>query len=946
MENIVTFDLTDNFIERLADTILNWYPAKDKDFSRLAFVFGGKRPELFLKKELASRIKGPFLSPAFFSMDEFMGYCLAKKGAFKKISDLDDCYLAYNLTKEIAPAILKGREEFCRFIPWSREMLSFIEQLDLEDKDTVELNEIALKAEIGYDVPPGINLLLKRIVSIREAYHRGLKERKSCSRGFMYLMVSEAIAELDFPEFERVFFCNFFYLHQTEINLIKGLLDKEKAGLFFQGSQDEWPLLKKAAQEFSGAINPPARKEPAYKLSLSAGFDLHSQAALAREIIKRGQVPFSDTVIVLPRPESLIPLLSEISAYVPDFNVSMGYPLASAAVYNLFESIFKAQAGRCREGYYVRDYLRLLSNPLVKNLKLIQDQPAITRILIHKIEEAVLGIEDSPIGGSLFINPREIEDSEELYLSALRLAKGADFIIKEDELKAVSRQLHQLMFEGWEGVSDFPDFIRQLDSLTNILLDKGTLENYPVNLKIVESVFKLKDEINASSFFKEPFPKEDIFRIFLDRLSGERVSFSGSPLKGLQVLGLLETRSLNFKNVIILDVNDQALPYLKIYEPLVPQEVMISLGLNRLENEEQLQRYLFRRLLAGSENAHLVFQENPRNELSRFAEELIWQRQKQEGRLDVLEIPKACFSIQSLAQRLVIDKEKGVLEYLKNIRYSASSIDVYLSCPLRFYYQYVLGLKKKEDISDEPQGADIGLFVHQLLEEAFADFKGRSPVISPGFRKYFRKLLDERFEEQFKKKMRSESFILKEIIGFKLEKFLDREESRLVKEVLSLEESFSGKIKLCGEWINFIGKTDRIDRIDDQNVLVIDYKTGATILPKVIDSVEKVDLSREYIHKNIHSFQFPLYVYFIGQRYPQDAVNAALYNLKDLSEASGFKSLFGARQIEKIPGIMSAYLSALEYLVGELFNPNIPFLPEPASERACQYCPFILACKK
>ena len=78
----------------------------------------------------------------------------------------------------------------------------------------------------------------------------------------MYLMASQAAAELDFPEFERVFFCNFFYLHQTEINLIKGLLDKEKAGLFFQGSQDEWPLLKKAAQEFSGAIIPSATKEP------------------------------------------------------------------------------------------------------------------------------------------------------------------------------------------------------------------------------------------------------------------------------------------------------------------------------------------------------------------------------------------------------------------------------------------------------------------------------------------------------------------------------------------------------------------------------------------------------------------------------------------------------------------------------------------------------------
>ena len=293
MDKIITFDLTDNFIERLTESILKEYSSNGNDFSRLAFVFGGKRPELFLKKELASRIKGPFLSPAFFSMDEFMGYCLAKKARLNKISEFEGCYLAYNLTKEIAPRYPERQGGVLPFYPLGQEMLSFIEQLDLEDKNNIELNQVALKAEIGYDVPQGINLLLNRIVSIRAAYHRGLLERKSCSRGFMYLMVSEAAAELDFPEFERVFFCNFFYLHQTEINLIKSLLDKEKAGLFFRGSQDEWPLLKKASQEFSRAITPSERKEPSYKLSLSAGFDLHSQAALAREIVKkRGQTPF------------------------------------------------------------------------------------------------------------------------------------------------------------------------------------------------------------------------------------------------------------------------------------------------------------------------------------------------------------------------------------------------------------------------------------------------------------------------------------------------------------------------------------------------------------------------------------------------------------------------------------------------------------------------------
>ena len=103
MENIVTFDLTDNFIARLADSIFKEYPSNGNDFSRLAFVFGGKKAGAVFEKRAGLKDKRAFSFSGIFSMDEFMGYCLAKKGVFKKISDLDGCYLAYNLTKEIAP---------------------------------------------------------------------------------------------------------------------------------------------------------------------------------------------------------------------------------------------------------------------------------------------------------------------------------------------------------------------------------------------------------------------------------------------------------------------------------------------------------------------------------------------------------------------------------------------------------------------------------------------------------------------------------------------------------------------------------------------------------------------------------------------------------------------------------------------------------------------------
>ena len=109
-----------------------------------------------------------------------------------------------------------------------------------------------------------------------------------------------------------------------------------------------------------------------------------------------------------------------------------------------------------------------------------------------------------------------------------------------------------------------------------------------------------------------------MFRIFMNKLDHKPIAFSASPLKGLQILGLLETRSLNFENVLILDVNENSLPKLKIYEPLVPREVMISLGLNRLEKEEEIQRYQFKRLLSGARKVYLIYEESSKKEKAGF----------------------------------------------------------------------------------------------------------------------------------------------------------------------------------------------------------------------------------------------------------------------------------------------------------------------------------------
>src|SRR3989338_2505924 len=235
MDRIITYNLSENFLENLAGFIEDNFLKKGKDMSRVAFLFGGRRPALFLTKELSKRIKKGFALPKFFSIDEFAEYIVAKKGAFSRVSDLDACYIIYDLAKSIAPDILKNRESFSKFLPWASEILSFIEALDLEDIKTEPLEDIQFKADIGYDIPENINAMLGSVVSLREAYHRALKEKGAYSRGLTYLAASRYIREADTSEFDDILVCGFFYLHKAEAGIIKYLYDTKKATLFFQG---------------------------------------------------------------------------------------------------------------------------------------------------------------------------------------------------------------------------------------------------------------------------------------------------------------------------------------------------------------------------------------------------------------------------------------------------------------------------------------------------------------------------------------------------------------------------------------------------------------------------------------------------------------------------------------------------------------------------------------
>jgi len=131
MSEILTYPFCEDYLENVASYLENHYLKKNKDLSRLAICFGGKRPQLFLKKKLAQKIQTNFFPPKFFTIDEFIRYIYEKKRLDRFITDLNSCYLIYRLAQHVASDILEKRQSFELFLPWAREILKFIDHLDL-----------------------------------------------------------------------------------------------------------------------------------------------------------------------------------------------------------------------------------------------------------------------------------------------------------------------------------------------------------------------------------------------------------------------------------------------------------------------------------------------------------------------------------------------------------------------------------------------------------------------------------------------------------------------------------------------------------------------------------------------------------------------------------------------------------------------------------------------
>jgi ATP-dependent helicase/nuclease subunit B len=924
------------FIERFADLIMAGR-SEVSDLSKTAVVFGGQRPHLFLGEALARRNGRPFLPPRAFDIDGFVAYVHAQSsGPARRIDDLDACHVIFRLAREHAPEIIRERSSFAAFLPWAREVLAFMEQLDLEAVPLKALEDIGLHAAIGFDVAPGVNTLLKEIGRLRVLFHEELEKTGSATRGSLYLNVAARIEAYPASEFDEIIFAGFFYLHRTERAIIKSLLERERARCVFQGDEREGVVLAEVGRAFGEPLIPDEPIGASPDIFCHAGIDLHAEVAALREVLPGLSGP-GRTVVVLPDATSMVPVLSGMEPHEGPVNVSMGYPLKRTVLATLFEDIARAQETR-REGmYYAPDYLGVLEHPLIKNLACFADA-AVLRTIVHRVEEMLIGRRVSDMNGRSFVRLADVIADRGLW-AGLFETEGIE------EARRILGEWHDLLFGAWEEVATVAEFVERWGRLCRRLLKESPGFKHPLNMKALERVIEILESLDRVSFREERFEPEQLLGIMRELWRSETLAFSGDALEGLQVLGFMETRLLSFDNVLILDVNESILPRIKVHEPLIPRDVMVRLGIDRLEKEEEIQAYQFRRLIAGARSVHLFYRENEEVERSRFIEALIWEREEASGRLGALAIDRVHIPVHVRSEEVRIPKTQAHLEVLRALTFSATSVDTYLKCPVRFYHQYVLGLREADNLLDEPGAADIGRFIHELLEETFRPFVGARPKIDA---KTIRRLLercDEKFEEVFGRSMRPDAFLVREVLRVRLEHFMKAEaqrEARAAGEIVGLEVPLEGVIRVADRDVRFRAKVDRIEKAGPDGVIILDYKTGGVDpMPRSSRSVAGA-LTRSALKETLRSVQLSLYARLVAEAQGVNVINAGLYSIREASVRWLFSERMG---LEERRTARERCDRALEFLIAEIFDPRVDFIADMDDARACDACPFFGMCR-
>jgi RecB family exonuclease len=895
-------------------------------------LFPSRRPFFFLCKRLAQRRGRALMAPRCYSIDDWVQATAERQGLGRsRIGSEDGAALIYQMHPDCRLPGGGAELSMEEFLAWGFTLFADFEELKIEGVTPKALESVQALAQ--EPLPGAFGRQLDHLAQWYRDFYRRLEELNLATRASTYDWLAQRAKQIDVSFFAQVIVAGFNALSATEQAIIGALLSRPNAVLIVR----DGPGIERTLEQLGAkrTKTEAGLKEPAVSY-LRAG-DSHGQVMAAAAQISPGP-GLSDTVLVLPKEDTVFPVIHHLLPRLgDDWNISMGYPLWRTPLWGLAQAMAKAQEGRDKDSYFLPYYLQLMLHPYIKNLR-TDGASYPTRMLLHAMEEELSRRSRRLVSLDLIENDREFRQGVAQRLSGL-MEQGFDI----DQLFAHLSKIHNLVLKPFEQVASVADLADKMLAVVSAVAEQSPAQRHPYAdrffFEMTGALLNLKSSLLAGQSFKHIRTYFGLMEHFAGQV---RVPFPGTSLRGLQVLGFLETRNLKFKRVVMLDVNEGVIPRSSSVDTILPQALRRELNLPTARDRELMDRYHFANLIHGAEEVVLGYSQGGGEQRSRLIEQLVWEEERRQGAPRVggqrLVHFGARFS-QTVPEPLA--KTPEMMEAIGGLSYSATMLDCYLECGLRFCHRYLMGIREKEEVLLDIEASELGRLVHQVLKNFFEKRKDSPYVYSGSDLSDLERIIDDVFREQFGPDQDGNVYLIKSQAKARLKKLLWYHRDEMPQlTVLGCEIKRQLSINIPGLGIVPVnGTLDRVDR-RGQEIVIVDYKTRSGQAPSYGSFVqaERADWA-----KHLHSVQLPFYIMLYLEEHGEldpSGINSELLKLG--GEKFERKALFSPEDDRR--KVYQTYREAMATLIKEIKDPRMPFTGTWNPQQECASCPYKVLC--
>ncbi len=926
------------FLDKIAARLLKKFPIS---MEGVAVVLPSKRAIVFLKHYLSQRIDKPIFLPQFYSIEEFT----EKLSGFAVLDNISLQFKLYQTYLNHPPI---KTDTFDNFLKWSNVLLHDFNDLDrnLVDVESIYSNLTNVKELESWSVEDW-SLLEDDLTRMQTDYISFFEGMFTWYTDFRSTLFEESLAypgmadrqaaeqiESTNIEWNRIWFVGLNALTKSEQTILDYLRKEDiarvfwdadnfyydnpmhEAGGFLREQREKWSEI-----DFKGVGDYFATEKQSFKV-VSCPKNI-AQAKVVAEVISSfspKDLDNSNTAIVLADEGLLFPVLHNLPSQVKQLNVTMGSPLKHSAVFSFIEALFFMQIhanNYNKDAFYYKDVIAVVEHPYFTRLSVEQELMAFKRFIIKN--------------NIIFVSKHSVATH-----------------FKQTEIA-------NIIFSSWKNVKDAILFLNTLIEKLRLPLigKKGSIES-EVLATFYKSITVLETLICENNFDLE---LKSLQVIIQQLVAKETIPFKGEPLKGVQLMGILESRTLDFKNVIILSVNEGKLPKGKVVNSFIPYDMKRYFKLPTYAESDAVFSYHFYRLLQRANDITLIYNSETDDfgggERSRFITQLLSEYQ---GKIQELVYQGKELEITSNSQ--IVIQNKGLEEEIKawaKKGVSPSALNKYNTCSLQFYYHYLLKIREDEQVEEYADASTIGTAIHDALERVYP-----LDVLTPQFIKNNTKAILQQIQDSFIAAL-SEQAIQegKNYLSLKVAQKITQDFLRLEVQLLQTALAENKQIKIIGKEeelayslrfngldFNLIGKVDRLD-FEADTLRIIDYKTG-----KVEDSEIMFSEYDEIIDNpnKTKAFQLLMYAYLylkINPQYIDIDVVAGIFSFKNLK--SGLitvskKTSGKQKQVIKIDmNTMENFQQQLETVLTRISNDDFV---QTSDIKVCEWCDYKSICRK